>query len=56
MSKMLGLGTRKWLSEEIGSHVLSRTINKLDRAFFDRVVNKVPPNINMFGLGVKFPV
>ena len=56
VSEMLGLGTRKRLSEEIGGHVFGRTINELDRAFFDRVANKMPQNIDMFGSGVKLPV
>jgi hypothetical protein len=56
MSEMLSLGARKRLCEEIGGHVLGRTINELDRAFFDRAVNRVPPNIDMFGSGVKLPV
>ena len=56
MSKVLGLGARKQLGEKIGSHVLSRTLNKLNRAFFNRVVDEVPPDVNMFSSGVKLPL
>ena len=56
MSEMLGLGARKWLSEEICSHVLSWTINELNRAFFDRVVDEMPRDIDMLGSGMKLPI
>ena len=56
MSEMLGFGTRKRLSEEVCSHVLSWTINEFDRTLFDWVVNEMPPDINMPGSGVKLPV
>ena len=44
------------VGEKIGSHVLGRTINKLNRAFFDRVADEMPPDIDMFSLGVKLPL
>ena len=56
MSKVLGLGAQKWLGEKIGSHVLGRTINKLDRALFDRVADEMPMDIDMFSSGVKLPL
>ena len=33
--KMLGLGAWKQLGKKVGSHVLDRTINKLNGAIFD---------------------
>ena len=56
MSKVLGLGARKWLGEKIGSHVLGSTINKLYRALFDRVVDEMPTEIDMFSSGMKLPL
>ena len=55
-SKVLGLGTQEWLGEKIGSHVLSRTINQLNRAFFNGIVDEMPLDINVFGSGMKLPL
>ena len=56
VSKVLGLGTWEWLGEKISSHVLSRTINKLNRAIFDGIADEMPPDIDVFSLGMKLPL
>jgi hypothetical protein len=48
VSKVLGLGARERLGETVGGHVLGRTINKLDRAIFDRVADEMPLDVDMF--------
>ena len=54
--KMLCFGAWKRLSQKVGSHVLGRTIYELDRAIFNQVVDKMPPNVNMFCSGMKLPL
>ena len=56
MSKVLGLGAWEQLGEKISGHVLSRTINKLDRAFFNIIVDEMPLDVNVFSSGLKLPL
>jgi hypothetical protein len=56
VSKVLGLGAREWLGEKVGGHVLGRTINKLDRAIFDRVADEMPPDVDMLSSGMELPL
>ena len=53
--KMLCFSTWKRLCEKVSSHVLSRAINKFDRAVFNRIADEMPPNVNIFCAGMKLP-
>jgi hypothetical protein len=56
VSKVLGLGARERLGEKVCGHVLGRTINKLDRAIFDRVADEMSPDVDMLSLGMELPL
>jgi len=56
VSKVLGLDAWERLCEKVGSHVLGRTVDKLNRAIFDRVADEMPPYVNMFCSGMELPL
>src|SRR5882762_10847320 len=56
VSKVLGLDAWERLCEKVGSHVLGRTVDKLNRAIFDRVADEMPLYVNMFCSGMELPL
>ena len=50
--EMLCLRTRKGFSEDVGCHLLGRTINQLDRASLDDVTNEMIMDINVLCAGM----